>query len=78
MLWYFQWFVHQVLHQTIYLLLEVTVHIQAHVHVDEKVADMMYVVEVTEPRNFDEPYRVRRVNNVAQRIARHNGKQLQH
>ena len=67
------WFVHQsALHQTYCLVPEFTVHS----HVDAKVADMMYVVEITEPRTFDEPLRMRLVNNIADHVIHHDGQQL--
>ena len=62
------------LSQTFYLVPEFNVHNQ----VDTKVADMMYVAEVTEPRTFDEPSRMRLVNNIADHVTRYNGKQLCH
>ena len=66
------WFVHHTVaavNQSFYLILKFDVQSQ----VDAKVADMKYVAEVTEPRIFIEPCRLRPVNNVAQRVARANG-----
>ena len=55
----------QAVHQTFYLVLEFNVQSQ----VDAEVADMVYVAEVTEPRNSYEPSRVRLANNEADHVA---------
>ena len=61
-------------HQALYLVPEFTVYSP----VDVKVADVRYVAEVSEPRTFNQPSRVRLVNNDADHVACHNGKQLCH
>ena len=65
-------FVPQAFNNAFYVVPEFTVQRQ----IDTEEADMMYVVEVTEPRTSGEPSRMRHVYNVADHEMRHNAHQL--